>query len=103
MSIQAQIEARLREALDPVHLEVINESHMHGGASASESHFRVTVVSRQFEEQPLIARHRFVNRTLAPWLDGAIHALALHVLSPAEWERRGSVRLSPPCMGAPKV
>lgn len=38
--MQETIEARLSEALSPVHLEVINESHMHSGP-AKESHFKV--------------------------------------------------------------
>lgn len=39
-SMQENIESKLREALSPVHLEVINESHMHSGP-ATESHFKV--------------------------------------------------------------
>lgn len=38
--MQETIEARLTEALSPVHLEVINESHKHSGP-AKESHFKV--------------------------------------------------------------
>ncbi|CAM9566632.1 unnamed protein product, partial [Hapterophycus canaliculatus] len=38
--MQETIEARLTEALSPVHLEVVNESHMHSGP-AKESHFKV--------------------------------------------------------------
>ena len=39
-AMQETIEGRLNEALRPVHLEVINESHMHSGP-AKESHFKV--------------------------------------------------------------
>lgn len=38
--MQGTIEGRLAQALSPVHLEVINESHMHAGP-AKESHFKV--------------------------------------------------------------
>lgn len=38
--MQETIEGRLMQALSPVHLEVINESHMHAGP-AKESHFKV--------------------------------------------------------------
>lgn len=41
--MQETIEARLSEALSPVHLEVINESHMHSGP-AKESHFKVNTL-----------------------------------------------------------
>lgn len=39
-AMQETIEGRLKESLSPVHLEVINESHMHSGP-AKESHFKV--------------------------------------------------------------
>lgn len=39
-TMQETIESRLTENLLPVHLEVINESHMHSGP-AKESHFKV--------------------------------------------------------------
>lgn len=42
-SMQETIEGRLNEALSPMHLEVINESHMHSGP-AKESHFKVRVL-----------------------------------------------------------
>lgn len=38
--MQETIESRLSRAFTPVHLEVINESHMHAGP-AKESHFKV--------------------------------------------------------------
>lgn len=40
-TMQETIEGRLTQALSPVHLEVINESHMHSGP-AKESHFKVS-------------------------------------------------------------
>lgn len=41
-SMQETIEVRLADSLSPVHMEVINESHMHSGP-AKESHFKVWV------------------------------------------------------------
>lgn len=43
--MQGTIESRLKQALSPVHLEVINESHMHSGP-AKESHFKVRKMDR---------------------------------------------------------
>ncbi len=52
----------------------------------------------------LVARHRRVNDILADLLDGQIHALALHTLTPDEWfERGGDERDSPPCLGGSKA
>ena len=56
MQIQQQIEQKLREQFAPLHLEVSNESHMHNVPEGSESHFRVVLVSAQFEDQTLIRR-----------------------------------------------
>ena len=89
MRIQQQIEKKLLERFGPLHLEVSNESHMHNVPEGSESHFRIVLVSAQFEEKPLIKRHRAVNATLQEELSGQIHALALHTMTPEEWFAKG--------------
>lgn len=101
-TVQATIERRLRDALAPAYLEVVNESDRHNVPPGSESHFRVTVVSDAFEGEALVARHRRVNRILAGELAGPVHALALHTYTPAEWAARGGTRESPPCLGGGK-
>lgn len=52
--IQSAIQETLTENLQPVHLEVINESYMHNVPKGSETHFKVLVVSEKFENLPLI-------------------------------------------------
>ncbi|WP_116473765.1 BolA family protein [Zobellella maritima] len=99
MSIQTTIEQKVSEAFSPEHMEVINESYMHRVAPGSETHFKLLVVSSQFEGQRLLARHRAVNQLLADELAGGVHALALHTLTPAEWQARGGVPQSPACRG----
>ena len=98
MTIRAIIQSKLREGLDPVHLEVVNESFMHNVPPGSESHFNVTVVAEQFEGMMLVARHRIVYELLADEL-GPIHALALHTLTPDEWFDSLDPKPSPTCMG----
>ncbi len=102
MSIQATIEKKLQAALAPIHLEVINESHMHNVPPGSESHFKVVVASAEFDGKPLVARHRRVNEILADELQ-QIHALALHTYTPTEWLERGEAPDSPPCHGGGKA
>ena len=98
--IQQQIEKKLQEAFTPEILEVLNESHMHNVPPGSESHFKVTLVSDQFDGKMLVARHRMVNKVLAEELNGLIHALALHTLTPQQYfERAGKVANSPECLG----
>jgi BolA protein len=75
---------------------------MHNVAPGSESHFKVTIVSHSFVDQMLIKRHRMVNKTLEIELQ-QIHALALHTMTPDEWEARsGVVADSPACRGGGK-
>lgn len=100
MSVQTGIEAKLTEQLAPLHLEVVNESSGHNVPAGSETHFKVVVVSPQFEGQRLLARHRAVNRVLAEELAGPVHALAIHTYTEHEWRQRyGEVPTSPPCLG----
>jgi len=102
MSIQAAIERKLSDEFEVDFLRVENESHMHNVPPGSESHFKVTIVSRLFQDQMLIKRHRMINQTLAQELN-QIHALALHTLTPEEWRaREGSVADSPSCRGGGK-
>ena len=60
-SSSGPIEKAIIEALDstfkPVHLEVINESYMHNVPKGSESHFKVLVVSKDFDGVTLIKVH----------------------------------------------
>ena len=104
MTIQATIEAKLNERLHPLHLQVVNESHMHSAPPGSESHFKVFVVSDQFAGKNLLARHRLINEILAEQLAGPVHALALHPLTPDEWfDKGGKAPDSPPCHGGSKA
>ncbi len=104
MKIQVKITDKLMEAFSPMHLEVLNESHMHNVPEGSESHFKVTVVSEQFADLPLIKRHRVVNQVLSGEIRQAIHALALHTMTPEEWFSKGGRSPdSPPCLGGDKT
>ena len=103
MTIQASIEQKITDALQPEFLEVANESHMHNVPPGSESHFKVTVVSGEFDGKMLVARHRMLNSLLKDELDGPVHALSLHTLTPTEWQdKEGDVSKSPPCLGGSK-
>uniref|UniRef100_A0A7S1XYY2 BolA-like protein n=2 Tax=Phaeomonas parva TaxID=124430 RepID=A0A7S1XYY2_9STRA len=100
--VQQAIEAKLTEALTPSFMQVLNESSGHNVPPGSESHFKVVVVSQQFDGVGLLQRHRLVNHALAEELDGAIHALSIVAKTPAQWEKAGgmdSVAASPACRG----
>ncbi len=100
MTVQNTIEEKLKNTLSPLHLEVANESHMHNVPPGSESHFKVVIVSREFEGKMLVARHRMINSVLKDELNGQIHALALHTMTEKEWQKKqGNVADSPLCRG----
>ncbi|HED34456.1 MAG TPA: BolA/IbaG family iron-sulfur metabolism protein [Gammaproteobacteria bacterium] len=102
MSVEDDIIKKLQALLAPSHLEVVNESHMHNVPPGSESHFKVVVVSSEFNGKMLVARHRMINGALAEELDGPIHALALHTMTTDEWAEKGQAPESPPCLGGSK-
>lgn len=49
-------------------------------------HFDAQVVSAAFEGKLPLTRHRMVYATLGDLMGGAIHALALKTLTPAEFQ-----------------
>ena len=77
------IREKLTQAFQPQVLQVINESHMHNVPLNSETHFKVVVVSEQFNDvKSPLQRHRLVNTTLQTELDGPVHALSIIAKSP---------------------
>jgi len=100
MDTQSAIETKLTAAFSPQHLKIDNESHMHSGP-ATDSHFKVTMVSNTFSELSRVKRHQEVYAVLAEELAGNVHALALHLYAPAEWEGI-DVPDSPDCRGGSK-
>ena len=98
MKTQNLLESRLKEGLDPLFLEVINESPQHNVPENSESHFRVLIVSKKFSGLSLIQRQRMVYRLIGDQIRDKIHAFSQQTLSPKEFKSRGGLLpASPPC------
>ncbi|SDV51463.1 BolA family protein [Chitinasiproducens palmae] len=85
-AMRTLIEARLRAALAPTDLTIIDDSAKHAGhAGAGEgSHFTVIVVAEAFAGKSRVGRHRLVYDALADAMRDGIHALAITALTPAE-------------------
>jgi len=97
------IQSLIVDELTPSYLEVVDESHMHSVPDGAQSHFKVTVVSDKFEGQKLIQRHRQLNQLLKPAFERSLHALAMHTMTPEEWEKKGGKTPdSPDCHGGSK-
>ncbi|ETI39837.1 hypothetical protein PPTG_15043 [Phytophthora nicotianae INRA-310] len=97
--VSRRIHEKLLAAFTPTHLDVINESHMHNVPKGSETHFKVVVVTDQFDGKPLIQRHRMVNAVLQQELDDGVHALSILSKTPKQWEANAQVKPSPNCRG----
>lgn len=86
--VATEIEARLRAALTPERLAVIDDSEKHRGHAghdgSGESHFTVEIVSGRFAGQNRVARQRLVNAALADLLRDKVHALAIKARAPGE-------------------
>ena len=102
--VQASITEKLNRALDPSYLDVINESHMHNVPKNSETHFKVVIVSSQFDKiKSPIQRHRLIHSALEEELNSPVHALSIVAKSPSQWESMiaagKSIPPSPNCRG----
>lgn len=83
----AMIRSRIKTQLEPVEVEVIDESHLHvghAGARDGRGHFRVRVVSAAFDGLPRLARHRLVYAAMDELMTTDIHALNIEAVSPNE-------------------
>jgi BolA protein len=100
--VESRITEKLQEAFQPlIHLQVLNESYMHNVPKGSETHFKVVVVSDQFDNKNLVARHRAVNETLSEELSSGVHALSIVAKTATQWSQisEKSVEPSPKCRG----
>lgn len=102
MTIQSEILSKISTSLEPSHMELINESHQHNVPADSETHFKLTCVCEGFIGLSKVKRHQKVYSLLADEFNAGMHALALHLYDPSEWETIGVSPESPKCMGGSK-
>lgn len=96
--------------LNPEHIDLINESMNHAGYfEGKESHFKLTVVSPEFEGKRRVARHQQIYglvNSLMTAQGGSVHALAIHAYTPSEWQELNGTEQgvpdSPLCAGQNK-
>lgn len=85
----SDIEALLRERLaflEPLRLEVIDDSALHAGhAGAREGgHYRLLIVSTGFAGKSTLQHHRLIYDALGELMQSRIHALSIRSLTPEE-------------------
>ncbi len=87
------------QALEPQHLEVFDESHMH--SRGQETHYKAVIVSPQFAGLNSVKRHQKAYAAMGELMP-QVHALALHTYTPEEWAQQNAVPASPVCAGGHK-
>jgi len=85
-SLHAAMTQALTDRLEPVSMELEDDSAAHAGhAGAREgAHFNLRIVSARFAGLPRVARHRLVYDALRPWMAEGVHALAIDARTPDE-------------------
>lgn len=73
------LKQRIEDELSDVHVEVMD-------MTGEMDHFRVIVISPEFEGLPMVKQHQLVYDALGDAMDGDIHALGLKTYTPEEWE-----------------
>lgn len=88
MSVRvALLEQRLRAALAPSELQIIDDSTAHAGHAGARSgggHFNLLIVSDTFVGQSRLQRHRLVYQAVGDLMEHEIHALSIRALAPDE-------------------
>lgn len=81
--------------LKPSFFTIVNESHKHVGHKGvsnqspnAETHFKLDIVSSEFDGKNLVARHRLVYGLLDDEFKQGLHALALKTKTPQEMEKK---------------
>ena len=97
--IKDKIEESLKTGISSLFIEVINESPNHNVPDGAESHFKVIVVSDDFENMRQVQRHQLIYKVLSEEMK-LIHAIAIHPYTKTEWDsNQQSSSDSPDCLG----
>ena len=79
--VAAEIDRRLRAALSPTRLDIVDDSDKHRGHAGhdarGESHFSVRIESPAFAGHGRLARQRLVYDALGELMRTRIHALSI--------------------------
>lgn len=59
--VENSMKQKLETALKPLHLIIANESYMHNVPKGSETHFKVLIVSKEFENKTLLQVRIYFN------------------------------------------
>ena len=96
MIIYETILQRLNESFITEHLFLENESFKHNVPPNSESHFKLVIVSNNFNNMPKVQRHQDIYFALSDVMN-KIHALSIQAFTLDEYEKNPVILESPDC------
>jgi BolA protein len=96
MIIYETILQRLNESFTTEHLFLENESFKHNVPPNSESHFKLVIVSSNFNNMPKVQRHQDIYSALSDVMN-KIHALSIQAFTLDEYEKNPVILESPDC------
>ena len=82
-----RIRQRLTDALQPVRLDLEDDSARHAGhagAASGAGHFNAVIVCEAFAGKRLLERHRMVYAALGDLMNTEIHAFSMECRAPDE-------------------
>ena len=95
-SIENKIINTLNECMNISSLKILNESFMHSVPEDAESHFKIVVVSDDFNNLSNIQRHKLVYKHLGTIMND-IHALSIQSFNEDEFKLNPIILDSPEC------
>ncbi|MDA9964671.1 BolA family transcriptional regulator [Gammaproteobacteria bacterium] len=96
MSIHEAIIEDLNMAFSVEHLYLENESSMHKVPPNSESHFKLVIVSNDFNHLSKVKRHQNIYSALNAVMN-KIHALSIQAFTIDEYDKNPVILKSPDC------
>ena len=75
---------KLTATLNPTHIELIDESHLHkhhgNVAYDTETHFKLIISAAELSNKSRVEAHRLINSILAEELSNRVHALSIKII-----------------------
>ena len=95
-SIENKIINTLNECMNICSLKILNESFMHNLPKDAESHFKLVIVSNDFNNLSHIQRHKLVYKHLGNIMND-IHAISIQSFNEDEFKLNPTILDSPEC------
>lgn len=87
--IEARLKDILEENINCQFLDVTNQSHFHEGHAGSpgtgQSHFKITIISDEFVNQPRVERQRRIYSLITPLFQQGLHAIEVSLYTEKEY------------------